>query len=262
MECTSLRPSARRSSLTSRTRRLRRDRSHRGGGFRPSTAQWFVLGPSGGRLSGPSARRNCSNVPAPGDYDGSGHTELAVFRPSTAQWFALGPSGGHLLGTFGATKLFDVPPQTSAGHSSRSARPRHEDVRAQPRAVGPACRRTDRAWTADGPAGSLATATVAVGSVSSTTPEPSSAVRPSRSLHSSSHRRPDRAIHRRPPEFPSRRPGSETLASLLASCALVIISSNVGPVGTGRFGSIGTEITGELQSLAFSRREKVPRSGG
>jgi parallel beta-helix repeat protein len=43
------------------------------------------------------------------DFDGAGHTELALFRPSTSQWFAFGPTGGHLVATFGLPNLGDIP---------------------------------------------------------------------------------------------------------------------------------------------------------
>jgi hypothetical protein len=48
-----------------------------------------------------------NDIPVPGDYDGVGHTELAVFRPSTGQWLVLGPSGARALGTFGLPT--DIP---------------------------------------------------------------------------------------------------------------------------------------------------------
>src|SRR5207302_2617628 len=47
------------------------------------------------------------DVPVPGDYDGTGHLELAVYRPTTAQWFILGPRGGRAV-SFGAPNL-DMP---------------------------------------------------------------------------------------------------------------------------------------------------------
>jgi len=205
MECTSLRPSARRSSLTSpypatttgpvtpRRRFSALDRS-------------MVRARTQRRASPRDLRRdeNWFDVPAPGDYDGSGHTELAVFRPSTAQWLRWDRAEAISSGPLVRRNSFDVPPQTSAGHSSARPDRRHEDVRAQPRAVGPACRRTT-VPDADGPAGfPRHRHRCCRFRVEHDLPEPSSAVRPSPSLHSSSHRRPDRAIHRRPPEFPSR----------------------------------------------------------
>jgi hypothetical protein len=77
--------------------------------FRPSTAQWFALAPSGGHLLGAFGATNGFDIPVPGDYDGVGHTELAVFRLSTSQWFVLGAGGSRLMGTFGAANGFDIP---------------------------------------------------------------------------------------------------------------------------------------------------------
>jgi hypothetical protein len=62
-----------------------------------------------GSFGGP----NLFDIPAPGDYDGTGHTEMAVFRPSTAQWFVMGPTGGRLLSSFGGPNYFDVPMEGS-----------------------------------------------------------------------------------------------------------------------------------------------------
>jgi hypothetical protein len=30
------------------------------------------------------------DIPAPGDYDGNGRTDIAVFRPSSGYWFVKG----------------------------------------------------------------------------------------------------------------------------------------------------------------------------
>ena len=55
------------------------------------------------------------DIPVPGDYDGLGHTQLAVFRPSTAQWFANGVNGGHFVGSIGETNYVDLPIEGSVG---------------------------------------------------------------------------------------------------------------------------------------------------
>jgi uncharacterized repeat protein (TIGR03803 family) len=88
--------------------------------FRPSTAQWFVFNPIAGHghpLNGgnPYGATNLADIPVPGDYDGVGHTEMAVFRPSTAQWFVLGPGGGHPFGGYGGSGFLDVPGGSPAG---------------------------------------------------------------------------------------------------------------------------------------------------
>jgi hypothetical protein len=44
----------------------------------------------------------------PGDYDGTGHTDLAVFRPSTGQWFILGSRFGARAIQFGGAGI-DMP---------------------------------------------------------------------------------------------------------------------------------------------------------
>src|SRR5204862_302774 len=52
------------------------------------TAQWFVAGSplyQGVHFGG------AGSVPVPGDYDGTGKTQIAVFRPATGQWSI----GGH-----------------------------------------------------------------------------------------------------------------------------------------------------------------------
>src|SRR5262249_45118427 len=58
---------------------------------------------------------NGLDVPVPGDYDGVGHTQLAVFRPSTGAWYVLRPTGGAQIGTFGGHNLTDIPTETTAG---------------------------------------------------------------------------------------------------------------------------------------------------
>ncbi len=71
--------------------------------YRPSTAQWYVLGPN--NVTQPLTTfgwANLNDIPVPGDYDGVGHTQQAVYRPSTGQWFVLEANGtSKLLATFG-----------------------------------------------------------------------------------------------------------------------------------------------------------------
>ena len=64
---------------------------------------------AGGHLLATFGATNLTDLPAPADYDGVGHTEPAVYRSSTGQWFVLGPSGGKLLGTFGQPRDIPVP---------------------------------------------------------------------------------------------------------------------------------------------------------
>ena len=75
--------------------------------FRPSTTDWFVLGPSGGRALPKFGAH--TDIPVVGDFDGAGHAEQAVYRPSTSEWFVLGPSGGRSLGKFGGPGDIPVP---------------------------------------------------------------------------------------------------------------------------------------------------------
>jgi uncharacterized repeat protein (TIGR01451 family) len=77
--------------------------------FRVATAQWFALGPNGGRMIATYGATNLTDLPVAADYDGVGHAEPAVFRTSTDQWFVMGPNGGRLYATFGQAGDVPVP---------------------------------------------------------------------------------------------------------------------------------------------------------
>ena len=81
-----------------RARRLRRHRAYRDGRLPPEHRPVVRhRARAAAACSGTFGASNLYDIPVPGDYDGDGHTEMAVFRPTTAQWFVIGPSGGRLL---------------------------------------------------------------------------------------------------------------------------------------------------------------------
>jgi hypothetical protein len=99
--------------------------------FRPSSAQWYAFNPvtnSAHQIVNPNSSTGSfgatglSDIPAPGDYDAIGRTEMAIFRPSIAQWYVFNPltNTAHQVvnpnsptGSFGATGLSDIPVETS-----------------------------------------------------------------------------------------------------------------------------------------------------
>jgi len=62
------------------------------GYFRPSTAQWWVLGPNGAHLVGTFGAPNGVDIPVPGNYDGIGpHGARRVSGPRRRSGYVLGP---------------------------------------------------------------------------------------------------------------------------------------------------------------------------
>ena len=69
--------------------------------------------------SSSSASPTWTDIPVPGDYDGTGRTELAVFRPKTGQWIVSGPSGARVF-SYGSLNLGRHPDRgRPSGHSRR-----------------------------------------------------------------------------------------------------------------------------------------------
>ena len=67
--------------------------------WRPVNGQYFIQTPTGGTRVLQFA---LGDIPAPGDYEGTGNVEAAVYRPSTGQWFVAGANDTtpRLLTTF------------------------------------------------------------------------------------------------------------------------------------------------------------------
>jgi hypothetical protein len=55
--------------------------------WRPSNGNWYCLGGAGGSQGFQAGWGTSGDLPAPGDYDGDGKTDLTIFRPSTATWW-------------------------------------------------------------------------------------------------------------------------------------------------------------------------------
>ncbi len=108
--------------------------------LRPSTYQWFIIGPTGVRVvqfgfagcipipapydgggraelalynPATSTFYDWNNLkvgqygvgnldqPAPADYDGDGKADVAIFRPTTAEWYVVASRGGVIHTQFG-----------------------------------------------------------------------------------------------------------------------------------------------------------------
>jgi hypothetical protein len=78
--------------------------------FRPSTGQYIIHSNNGNR----TLQFKVGDIPAPGDYEGTGVTEAAVFRNSTANWYVMNnttDTAPRKIAVFGWAGN-DVPPNT------------------------------------------------------------------------------------------------------------------------------------------------------
>ena len=62
----------------------------------PSSGVWYFRLSSTGYIGGAAYLWGLAgDVPVPGDYDGDGHTDIAVYRPSFGYWFILKSSTSY-----------------------------------------------------------------------------------------------------------------------------------------------------------------------
>lgn len=71
--------------------------------YNRSTGKWAILRPNGQVQVVNASSFQAGDIPAPGDYDGDGRTDIAVFRPSTSAFIV----NGTTLTTFGV--FGDIP---------------------------------------------------------------------------------------------------------------------------------------------------------
>jgi hypothetical protein len=77
--------------------------------FRPSNGTWYLRYTGTGQASG-FPWGSALDIPAPGDFDGDGRTDIAVFRPGDGTW--LEPRRG---GNFAMETLFCAVGRSRAG---------------------------------------------------------------------------------------------------------------------------------------------------
>jgi hypothetical protein len=109
--------------------------------YRPSTAQWLILGPSGLRSFTFGAVN--LDVPLRGDFDGDGKADPALYRPTTGQWFVLLSGGGVLVRQFGHRGTSSSVSSWLAGYAI------HPSVQVTQSLVIPQAR--TEGWTVAGP---------------------------------------------------------------------------------------------------------------
>jgi hypothetical protein len=83
--------------------------------YRPTTAEWFILGSATGfqtLVFGAPSASGLGDTPVPADYDGDGKTDMAIYRQATGEWFIFGTATGFQTRVFGApavSGLGDTP---------------------------------------------------------------------------------------------------------------------------------------------------------
>ena len=60
--------------------------------YRPSEGNWYYQGSTSGFTAVHFGES--TDIPAPGDFDDDGKTDISVFRPSTGYWYRLDSSNG------------------------------------------------------------------------------------------------------------------------------------------------------------------------